>query len=663
MSDHVDPISDALADFFVNFDKRSNAERGQPTAQFGHLKIPPYRLETSIPELIRQMFSEEEPLLFVVPDMEHEVGLGLQFPDDASIKVTTYGNLLKDIHSNFDLGNNEHAPTNWRVGNKSVGWSSDRLPLKIVIIFQIDPNIPADCAISLAGIVQWSLAQSSLPRYVIRLVTLSAEEDCDLLERLLDESKLQCRFTDLDLAQYGEHEPTLNCTVINAKDVDTQVSDILTRVRAHPDKSRLVLCFDMAFYRALNAKQDPEDDHSRLDCGRYWAYDRWPGCPKTLVMLFSPDAAILPLPIRCFEEIHIIVGYSTTKHIWDHELCQMISCDYPLSLEERRRQLWWAWQGNEQSIFMHIDDGLTPSGFIEQSYDAVRFVEAHQLGGFIAAVANLPWFPRNRDGIIRIFATNPLVVRETKDRLITQRVIKSRGNGMPESQAEIFIEALPLLNYDYRLSLLVATEASPRVDRVKAQLAAMLTTKLEHIAMLDSIPRVPEHVLKECRGFGRSLAAQGSLWLFLGLFKNRKQHIQEHGEYMSRYDNLHGIISVNESVGKRMEEVFGELARLANRRGRDINPWLSLLAETEEMTPDEQRELHGHLFRAYMYQATVFHEKSTGDSSQSDTSMMCTLSGGHRCVLDPPDISPTNLVDMLSLLRSSGDKAIIGISH
>ncbi|KAF5617734.1 uncharacterized protein FTJAE_12524 [Fusarium tjaetaba] len=98
MWSHIDHISDAFADFFVDFHKRSNATRGRPRAQVAHIKVPSYSLEISIAEGVQQMFSEES-----------------SFPDDTSIKATTYGNLLKDNHSNFDLGNKEHTPTTWRV--------------------------------------------------------------------------------------------------------------------------------------------------------------------------------------------------------------------------------------------------------------------------------------------------------------------------------------------------------------------------------------------------------------------------------------------------------------------------------------------------------------------------------------------------------------------
>ncbi|KAF4415661.1 hypothetical protein FACUT_13221 [Fusarium acutatum] len=359
--------------------------------------------------------------------------------------------------------------------------------------------------------------------------------------------------------------------------------------------------------------------------------------PKTLLMLISPDLAILPITNKIFEEIHVVVGYSKTTQAWDHGLHQMVCRDYPLSMEDRRRQLWWAYQGNEKSVFMHIKDGLSPHAYIEEGYAAIRFIEAHQLGGFIATVTGLAWFPRNRDAIIRTFANNPFVVREITDRLITQRVIKSKGSALAENEAELFIEVLPLLKYDYRLALLVATEASPRANRVKTQLSTMLTTKPEHIVMLERSPRLPDYVFKECRGFGGSLAGQGSLWLFLGLLKNRKQHIEEHGKYMSQYDNLDGFVHDDDL--------------------------LSLLIENEEMTPDDQRELHGDLFRAYMYQATVCHEQLVGDESHSGPPTICTLFDGSRCVLGPPGMSPTNLVDILGLIRKSGDKVVIGISH
>ncbi|KAF5575875.1 hypothetical protein FPCIR_12926 [Fusarium pseudocircinatum] len=716
MSDHVDPISDALADFFVNFHDRRDSPPGQPTAQFGHIETPPYRLKPGIRKRIQDVFTAEKHILFVVPDSELEVSSGYLSNGHTDVEIMTYHRLFELIRSNFNQHAYQSYPKMWLEGPDPETWCRDnRLPPNIVIIFHIDPNIPADCAISLAGIVEWSLAQSTLPGYIIRLVTMtmSTEKHCDLLKKLLDTSGLQYHFTDhLDLARYGELDPMRNCTVVHSKYMDTQVSNLLTRVRREPQKSRLILCFDIAFYRALNAKLDLEDDQfvskGKLSMGSSLSdisllmYRR--KGRKTVLMMISPDLAILPLTDKAFEEIHILVGYRKTTQAWDLGTHQMICRECPLSMEERCRQLWWAYQGDEKSVFMHIKDGLSPHTYIEQGYAAPRFVKAHQLGGFIATVTSLPWFPRSRDGIIRTFATNTSAVQVITERLITQRVIKSDGSALTKDETELFIDVLPLLNYDYRLALLVATEASPNVNCVKTQLAAMLTTKLEDIVMLDRVPRLPDCVFKECRGFPPSLAGQGSMWLFLGLLRNRGQQIQKHGKYMPLYDTLDGFVSVNESVGKRLEENFGRLADLFSRHRRDINHqpcllmefreitvydpfgdvmpcsrklWdmtpcgqhmlhghlLPLLKETEEMTPDEQRELHVDLFRAYMYQATVCHEELVGNGTHSASPTICTLSDGDRCVLSPPDMSPTSLVDILGLLRNSGDKAIIGISH
>ncbi|KAF5534716.1 hypothetical protein FPHYL_13377 [Fusarium phyllophilum] len=716
MSDHIDAISGALADFFDDFHDRRDSPPGQPTAQFGHIKTPPYRLKPGIRRRIQEVFSAEKHILFVVPDIELEVSCGYLCISRTTIEILTYHRLFERIRSNFNRHANQSDHTMWLKCPDPEKWYIDnRLPPNIVIIFHIDPNVPADCAKSLAGIVEWSLAQSALPGYIIRLVTLSAGEDCDLLKKLLDTSGLQYHFKDLDLAQYGELDPMRNCTVVNSKYMDTQVSNLLTRVRTQPERSRLILCFDIAFYRVLNAKEGPEDDlfisRGKLSIDSSFGditllkYRR--ESTKTLLMLISPDVAILPITSKYFDEIHIVVGYSKTTQAWDLGMHQMVCREHPLSMEERRRQLWWAYQGNETSVFMHIKDGMSPHAYIEQGYATPRFVEAHQLGGFIATVTSLPWFPRNREDIIRTFATNLSAVQVITDRLVAQRVIESKGSALTENEAEVFIDLLPFLNYDYRLALLVATEASPNVNCVKTQLAAMLTTKLEDIVMLDRVPRLPDCVFKECRGFSPSLAGQGSMWLFLGLLRNRDQHIQEHRKYMSLYDNLDGFVSVDESVGENVEKNFVRLADLLSRHGRDINHrpslqmgygdmtpyapgtlqedmlsrWMNfedmapydqrilhgyllpLLKETEEMTPDEQRELHNDLFRAYMYQATVCHEELVGHGSHSGSPTICTLSDGSRCVLDPPDMSPSNLVDVLGLLRNSGDKAVIGISH
>ncbi|KAF5543377.1 hypothetical protein FNAPI_9699 [Fusarium napiforme] len=261
MSDHIDPIGNALAGFFVNFHDRSDSPPGQPTAQFGHIETPPYRLKPSIRKRIQDVFSAEKHILFVVPDIQREASVGYSSNGYTTVEIMTYRRPFGRLRSNSNLNANQSDPTMWLNCPDPERWyMDDRLPPKIVIIFHIDPNVPAVCSLSLAGIVEWSPAQSTLPGYIIRVVTLSAEEDCDLLKKLFDTSGLQYHFTDLDLAQNGELDPMGSCTVVNSKHMEAQVSNILSRVRVEPDKSRLILCFDIAFCGALNAKHGPEDD-------------------------------------------------------------------------------------------------------------------------------------------------------------------------------------------------------------------------------------------------------------------------------------------------------------------------------------------------------------------------------------------------------------------
>ncbi|KAF5572308.1 hypothetical protein FPANT_13200 [Fusarium pseudoanthophilum] len=93
MSAHSDPIGDAIADFFVNFHHRRDSPPGQPTAQFGHIKTPPYRLEPGMRRRIQDVFHAEKHLLFVVPDIEFEVSSGYLSNGHTAVEIMTYHEL------------------------------------------------------------------------------------------------------------------------------------------------------------------------------------------------------------------------------------------------------------------------------------------------------------------------------------------------------------------------------------------------------------------------------------------------------------------------------------------------------------------------------------------------------------------------------------------
>ncbi|KAF5604560.1 uncharacterized protein FSUBG_6863 [Fusarium subglutinans] len=152
-------LQEDLEAYLQDYLDAPNVGKGEPAARFCHVEIPPYRLEIDVMEMFRQFFSKTDTqLFFVAPDMEIEQGLELGMDDTTT--SYSYDQFLDIIQKNI-LSEQGVASTIWK---KSVagGWLEDCiLPPDSVIVMQIDPNMPAGCVLSLAGIVEWAVDVSS----------------------------------------------------------------------------------------------------------------------------------------------------------------------------------------------------------------------------------------------------------------------------------------------------------------------------------------------------------------------------------------------------------------------------------------------------------------------------------------------------------------------
>ncbi|CAJ0541171.1 Ff.00g079170.m01.CDS01 [Fusarium sp. VM40] len=185
---------DALDEFLGRFHcEEPGRRKHHQRPLFGHIYMPSYRLEgVSIVEHIRQSFEETAPLFFVTSKQEAQLGSGLQTDCQVPPVTMLYQELLQILRRDMDVetiedwhflptAHNEHG----------------RLPLTVVVVLQLDPTVPADCALSLACLVEW---------------------DGDFLSAFVASAQPSIPMTTVDLVAPGRSDSFSDCLVSEGKD-------------------------------------------------------------------------------------------------------------------------------------------------------------------------------------------------------------------------------------------------------------------------------------------------------------------------------------------------------------------------------------------------------------------------------------------------------------
>ncbi|KIL95585.1 hypothetical protein FAVG1_00322 [Fusarium avenaceum] len=639
---------------------------------FGHIYMPSYRLEgVSIVEHIRQSFEETAPLFFVTSKQEKQFGSGLQTDCQVPPVTMLYQELLQVLTKDMLPSPYPDRKQHWHflpgAHNEHGG-----LPLTVVVVLQLDPTVPADCALSLACLVEWALAASDFMPSHIRVLTMSAGENVDFLSPLVaSSSQPSIPVTTVDLDVHGHSDSFYSCLVSDGKDDEGIAAEILEEIRHSPEAKRIVVSFNPGFAESLesllgNAEADLVEQISvddDTDMKHLKMLSVWP-VSKPVVVTIRGQIPFLPPPLTAFDHIHIVLGYSDdSTPAWDNHTCQVVSYPHHLSKQHRARQSWWAYQTHMATVTIHPGRGGIDA-FNGDQFASIRMVESEQLGGFIAAAADLTAWGFDADNVVGCFVRYPSLVDEMKSRLATQRLVVRNRIILSEMDADVFRAVLPHVKYDHRVALLLALESRPDVYRVKAQLAAFLTfdnwSRYARLEMDD----MSDVVFQELWGLGKSLAPSGDMWLFLGLHKAYRKIIEDHGMYEDQHDKLKGIVKVSKNVARDIKELYTTLTSLILAAGCRINAEDKYSTETEDLSKDCQRELQSHLFRAYMHQVSVcYWPKVNGEEDTSGSVHFELLSTKAECQVSRDPNRATSLVKIVSLLDAEEGGYLFGISH
>ncbi|KLO81568.1 uncharacterized protein FFB20_14876 [Fusarium fujikuroi] len=655
-----------LRNFLALFAEK--APEGESQARFGHVQVPPYRLgEVSLMEYIRQDLVKggcPDMTFFVVPEVEKALGTGVEEDDLTPSVVLTFSDLLEALQATKRM-----APLgeDWGFNNPKWaldGWREHKLlPISIVLVLCLDPQMPSTCALSLIGIVKWATEMSLDLDSDIRVLTMSAEKDFNFLSNLVSFTAPGVNVATLNLAAHGEVDPIQRCEVPRSSEVSLYADGILNRMRTDSESRRLIVSFNVEFSKTLEGKM-AKDERQLLKAVYMDPATTFKPLVelenstkgfKTSLLTVRGEMSSLPPILSGYDEIHVIPGSSDAMRTeWDDRRCQMVVSSHSASQEDRQLQCWWIQQASIPSRFIY--PGQAPQAFFNAGGPRLRLVENAELGGFLVGVIDCASWGIDVGKAVACFVRQISRTQEMVERLDIQRLINNDGLNLFEDEAVTFRAVLPALGFDHRLAMLVAFDSGPSVRRVKVQLACMLKLGLVHRinSNVDALnkPEQYKELLDGCHGIGRSLAERGAMWLALGLIKNHLRNAELNGGYDKSKDALKKLVSIKQQDASNFNTEVRKVLRLMSEKGISVDASESIAAEEDQLSSGERHVLHLHLLRAFLYQFSVI---PLSEAANMVNTNLATLAESRFDKL-------ARLTDLKSISQREGGY-VYGVSH
>ncbi|KAK7426226.1 hypothetical protein QQZ08_007255 [Neonectria magnoliae] len=568
-------------------------------------------------------------------DLGVKAGLGRRDADAVPI-IRTYTGFLSLLEENRAKDGNE--PGAWKEAVQPQGRISDKiLPCRVVVVFAVEPNMPALCALGLATTVHWAMAVSQRPGAHVRVLTLSPEDQAPATRRLL---KLYSAPESTPFDMSDDEEPPTECRTVytSHRSVD-MTARILHSIVTNANAKHIILCFlsPLQIPSLLPAMQanfrdarslvvylltrDSTEKHIKtaLSCSRLYH------------IVYVDPWFRAPVQVQGFDHVHLAIATRETKNVYDAVMGQMAYLELPLSRDERLEQASWASRTttNPKNITMYLDNNESIWEFIEAGHERRRLeVSNRQLGGFLGALGGLSHWYMNSTEIVNCFVPERFASLEISARMKRHGILVSAPSasidnftlGFPPNEAAVFNAVLPALDYDHRLACLVArkssTQANSILQKIKIQLASLLCVGLLDVVTIKVDPSRSiedrEAILGACWGHTRPMANKGVMWLVLGLWKCVAKEYKDFR--LTNKPDIHQVLIdvpgtactvatvPSIQVARRIDAINAAL-------GKAHEPYAD---EMDVLTDSEQLELQGDLLHAYFQQLVAMQLRGRG---------------------------------------------------
>lgn len=675
-----DRILDALDDFIQSFWVRKPCRRPGFYGRFAHIDLPPYRLERLMINMYESFaVSKSDRIFFIVSEAE----MAMFPPDMVEVEgipppvVLTFAQFLGVLRANWVEMTGRNA--GWKTAAQPEGWDNGRvLPPNAIFVMQLDYSMPAECSLSLVGLVQWAIHNAITPDQATRVLTMSADSNCDILARLVELQEPTSEVTYLDLYQLVEEDFS---DVVTCHTTEERLaSDVANAFQEHMDEPQVILSFLRGHIEdqleGLTATSDGirmetfelQTPKSIMKLKQFQRYNE--NVPLSLLVFADVNSSLLlPFAFEGYAHIHVILNPCHSRHLaWDDDAGQLVQSYGDCSVEERQRQIWWAIQPRCKRVSVYtFQDNI--DSFSEVGGPDDRQIEGVQLGGFIASLYDLQSFGISARNILPVFIRKRSRAAQMLDRLQVQGIVSRERFALVGSTAAIFRSVLPACNYDHRIALLLAFDCDHAVRRVRIQLAALLLGDINHLlqlkpASLSDDSAVKTRLLDMCSGAASSLARQGTIWMTLGLWRFCHQ-VKYNGTRNLLEQEAEKFLSFAERPTCEVEDRFIQLGEALKLSGAFTEEEGKQLArppaqELHQLDDIELHELQRGLLRAFVHQLALGHRPSNangGDATMIHEVISTVLPLGE--IKQPRKL--VRFVDMHDFLAQEHSAAIFGI--
>lgn len=496
------------------------------------------------------------------------------------------------------------------------------LAQRTVVMLSVDRNMSADYAMALIAATSWATKTIGGTKRVLTVSCLSRDPRMTRLVKYFGHPTVQ----DFNFDDHLPESPPRSVSLGNASNIaPTQAtSKLVGNVRALDGRQIIVLVSDALpletkdlddeetgvrwVERAIDFKLRAFDEAFIKEC---LTNPRRQNVLMRVPLEFTPHRGL-----SGFDHIHLVVKSTYRQLQLDSAVGQMVKVPLKVSKEVRLDQVDWYLRRVEEpsTVTVYLDEAVSVEAWVNDGPENRRLlIENSQLGGFLSAVASISWV-EDPHKLARCFVSDALMTEfaSMSNRLQAQNILLNselRIN-LPTREMSMFVSALPIVQYDHRLALLVAQWSnSPLVNETKLELAAMMTLDLLELFKLPEGQTVQlNDLVKVCGGSAIRLVQQGVIWLALGMLKDCQYMTGQFGG--ANPNSLHEYHQIGETalricipLCQRFIEVWRQLRHAMTKAGYP----LATDAETlyKQLSKAECYEIQSHLLLAYISQLSL----------------------------------------------------------
>ena len=592
--------------------------------------------------------------------------------------IWDYTRLLDVLRNNI----RRDDTTRWADGPQPEAWINQGLfPERALIILDLVPQMPIEFCLSMAILSRLASHRSGKTSSRLRLLTMSSTEQLNPVTNLFT----QLPWTTFRLKAEGTCNPEgyedfedMAATTLCAGH-EGVVARIKERIDASPDGSKHLVMF----FEDSPASWTCTEVIGAENCATLCSVGNAPGVVpnqlrgKPCISPVDKLVTVYELPYASFSGVgidgafthaHVVCPQTRKGFYYNLEYGNVVQGDIPLSVSERLDVVSWAARAKRDGVASAFLYAMN-SRYTETRFEFGTHGEFHEAVGHHAIDLLFSLIQLAHQGLdidpvacMDIFTSTPALVRELVRRLAVQGLVHATETlqriscrvKMTGDTATIASRMMPVVGYDYRLAVLLATPSPhPGVAFLKAQLAAalchgpLLLFKLDPLAAAVEkygCARVRRELEDEFEGHSKPLALTGVWWTIVSLMHASLLNGGVATGFQLRLDR--DRFNIHRKPTDAYIDKFNEIYAVLKDSGIEVENH----NDQPTLTAAHYDSLHGDIFTAFMYSGVL----ATGPDNNAMYNFYATATQA-EVIFDP-------LLHVLVDMERFRDQPVIGVS-